>query len=110
MTPLSQWFSFRCDTLIGRIKTIIYIALRQHRNVGKSLAEDCRFSAGDEKYMRSELAASTPIILEERFVSEERASTEAGSILLWDPLACFDISMGLKKILAGHEENMILGH
>ena len=23
-TPLSQWFSFRCDTLIGRIKTIIY--------------------------------------------------------------------------------------
>ena len=26
MTPLSQWFSFRCDTLIGRIKTIIYEA------------------------------------------------------------------------------------
>ena len=24
MTPLSQWFSFRCDTLIDRIKTIIY--------------------------------------------------------------------------------------
>ena len=22
--PLSQWFSFRCDTLIDRIKTIIY--------------------------------------------------------------------------------------
>ena len=24
MTPLSQWFSFRCDTLIDRMKTIIY--------------------------------------------------------------------------------------
>ena len=24
MTPLSQWFSFRCDTLVDRIKTKIY--------------------------------------------------------------------------------------
>ena len=32
MTPLSQRFSFRCDTLIGRIKTIIYDQIDIHGN------------------------------------------------------------------------------
>ena len=32
MTPLSQWFSFRCDTLIDRIKTNIYTKYEQLDN------------------------------------------------------------------------------